>query len=498
MKPNRVFFYVDSAATFSHCKVAAEALRLHLNAHIVMMCLDERHIDETTRNYEMYSYASLFSGLLNSMLRKRASRSRNSLFRWIGAPLVLLWIFVKMFRVGAGMFFRSTKMGRDLAPAVRSVLMARKVKKFLARVAPDFLVMGELNVGNLTAIFAGSARLMGIPTIIIPYTIPNPAEPAQILRNERSYRASSFLAKALLRAYPHWCFEYEGTRLIRLPALTAITTELLGLSTPAPWILNRGENVAIALESPAQRDLYLHLGFLDDQLWIVGDVTSGIAHLDENEKNRLKAELVTKHKLRPGRPLVVCGFPPDQYRSTDTSGFEFASYGALIDAWKSSLELIAEHANILVRPHPRIPVGQLVSLESEHIRVVADPTADLIPLCDLYVASISATIRWAISCGIPVLNYDVFRYRYTDFDTAPGVLTIENVQEFRECLNRFFEDPAFAQHLAQQQRTVMKYWGVADGKSFERFATMAKEVTSSRNGLGQVSKPVTSLGLSSS
>jgi hypothetical protein len=366
--------------------------------------------------------------------------------------------------------------------------MARKIKKFLTRVAPDFLVMGELNVGNLTAVFAGSARLMGIPTIIIPYTIPNPAEPAQFLRNERSYSASSFLAKALLGAYPHWCFEYEGTRLIRLPALAAITTELLGLSTPAPWISNRGENVAIALESPAQRDLYLHLGFSDDQLWIVGDLTSGVAHLDENEKTRLKAELVAKHKLRPDRPLVVCGFPPDQYSSIDTSGFEFASYGALVDAWKSGLELIAEHANILVRPHPRIPAGELASLESEHIRVVADPTADLIPLCDLYVASISATIRWAISCGIPVLNYDVYRYRYTDFNAAPGVVTVENVQKFRECLSRFFEDPAFAEHLALQQSSVMKYWGVADGKSFERFAAMAEKVVSAGNGSDQTSK----------
>ncbi len=34
----------------------------------------------------------------------------------------------------------------------------------------------------------------------------------------------------------------------------------------------------------------------------------------------------------------------------------------------------------------------------------------LVPLCSLYVASVSATIRWAIACGKPVVNYDVYRF----------------------------------------------------------------------------------------
>ena len=75
---------------------------------------------------------------------------------------------------------------------------------------------------------------------------------------------------------------------------------------------------------------------------------------------------------------------------------------------------------MLIRPHPRASPDLLRVFETPNIKISIEPMASLIPLCDLYVASISATIRWAISSGIPVLNYDTYRLRYTDFDAAPG------------------------------------------------------------------------------
>ena len=63
-------------------------------------------------------------------------------------------------------------------------------------------------------------------------------------------------------------------------------------------------------------------------------------------------------------------------------------------------------------------------------------TAELVPLCDVFVASISSTIRWAIACGKPVVNYDVYRYRYTDFIGVEGVLTCEEQDEFVSVLRR--------------------------------------------------------------
>jgi hypothetical protein len=88
----------------------------------------------------------------------------------------------------------------------------------------------------------------------------------------------------------------------------------------------------------------------------------------------------------------------------------------------------------------------------------------------------SGSTAVAISSGIPVLNYDTYRLRYTDFDAAPGVLPIDNVSEFQSTLSRFIDDPVFAAEITSHQRSVMKYWACADGKSAERFAALIKDV----------------------
>ena len=75
-------------------------------------------------------------------------------------------------------------------------------------------------------------------------------------------------------------------------------------------------------------------------------------------------------------------------------------------------------------------------IERGNVRIGSWKTAEMVPASDIYVASISSTIRWAITCGKPVVNYDVYRYRYTDFLAVPGVLATEEQAEFRAVLQR--------------------------------------------------------------
>jgi hypothetical protein len=102
----------------------------------------------------------------------------------------------------------------------------------------------------------------------------------------------------------------------------------------------------------------------------------------------------------------------------------------LLQAWMESFKALGERANVLIRPHPRILLERFAVFEDSCIKLTWQPTAELIPLCDLYVASISATIRWAVACGIPTVNYDTFRYRYADYDSAAGVIGVERWTNF--------------------------------------------------------------------
>ena len=201
-------------------------------------------------------------------------------------------------------------------------------------------------------------------------------------------------------------------------------------------------------------------------------------------KRPLVEEICSRYGWQPDRPLILCGFPPDQYGGTDTSRFEFPDYDALVEAWMESFRMLSARANILIRPHPRIPFERLSSFESANVKLALQPTAELIPLCDLYVASISATIRWAIACGIPVINYDTFRYRYADYESAPGVIGVEEVKEFRSLMIRFVTDEKFAAELRERQRSVMNYWGQLDDGTGRRLSALVLEAVA---GAGRLS-----------
>ena len=367
---------------------------------------------------------------------------------------------------------RKMRVGQLFEQVSRLLLASMGVDRFLKATEPDLIIIPEDNVETLSTIFVAKGRRMNIPSMVIPFTIPNPLEPARYYYDNPLYQACGPIARRLVDKHPKWRFHHEGRDLLRQPAIKAFCQEFLGLSSPAPWILNRGSAVSIALDSDAQRDLYVKLGFPVEQLKVIGDLNGAMFHRVRSDKRRFVEEICSKHGWQSDRPLILCGFPPDQYQGTDTSRFEFPDYNALVEAWMESFRMLSARANILVRPHPRIPLERLLGFEGPNVKISLQPTAELIPLCDLYVASISATIRWAIGCGIPVINYDTFRYRYGDYESAAGVIGVEDLGEFRSLMTRFVNDEKFAADLKERQRSVMHYWGQLDDKAGRRLSAL--------------------------
>jgi hypothetical protein len=132
--------------------------------------------------------------------------------------------------------------------------------------------------------------------------------------------------------------------------------------------------------------------------------------------------------------------------------------------------------NVIIALHPSVPPAEAVKLERYGARVAPLNTAGLVPLCELFVASISSTIRWAIACGKPVVNYDVYRYRYTDFVGIEGVLTFEEQDDFVLALRRLTTDPAFAAEICRKHAAVAPLWGRLDGQSGQRMVDLVRRL----------------------
>jgi hypothetical protein len=390
------------------------------------------------------------------------------------ASLDAAWSFCKEFkRLSRYYLVRLVRGLLKCVPAGKNYCYHRDYVRFLARaraamqrLQPALLVLPEDNVAYGTSLIIKAGHEANVPSVVFPYTIANAREPAEAYWSDRTHQAASWANRSCAARYPHWVMQYKGRNLLRLPAPHVWAQERLGLAPPLPWILNSGSADAVAVESEALRKYYLEAGLPAEQLVVTG------SYRQDELATRLRSAGSERQRLlgslrRPGNgPLVLCAFPPNQYPET-RPGCEFSSYSDLARFWASSLGNLTG-STVLVNLHPRASSKDMKYLETFGVHLIQDDIARLIPLCDVFVACVSATICMAIACGKPVVNYDVYRYRYIDYAHLPGVLTIEEKHSFTTLLQRLTTDAAFYAEVAARQARVAGDWGVLDGGAGQR------------------------------
>jgi hypothetical protein len=181
--------------------------------------------------------------------------------------------------------------------------------------------------------------------------------------------------------------------------------------------------------------------------------------------------------LPANQPIILTALPTNfMHAAGGRPECDFRDYESLVEFWIASLSAVQSH-NVIISLHPSVKFEEMRALERHGARISSLLTPELIPLCDFYVACVSSTIRWAIACGKPVIDYDIYRYGHTDdFDDVGGVLSINTQHEFVAALDRLANDKMFFQEMEQKQRSVSKKWGVLDGKCGDRMAEIVSSM----------------------
>jgi hypothetical protein len=268
--------------------------------------------------------------------------------------------------------------------------------------------------------------------------------------------------------YPHWVRDWRGRKLIRMPWGRVLAMEWLGLAPPLPWVAGSGDADAIAVESEEMVRFYTDAGLPREQLVNTGSLTDDILAAAVQDAPVRKAALCRDLGLPVERPLLLSALPPDTlYMLGGRPQCDFQTYATLVEFWVRSLTAV-QGWNIVILLHPSVSYESMRYIEEWGVKIACQPTAEMVPLCDLYVTSVSSTIRWAIACGKPVVNYDVYRYHYEGFMHVKGVLYTEEQAGFQELLQRLTTDIAFFQQTTQAQAQAAPNWGFLDGRSGQR------------------------------
>lgn len=351
----------------------------------------------------------------------------------------------------------------------------RRIRSFLDRTGASLLVVAGDNAGFDTALFIRECHRRGVLSVVIPAWMAGPLEAYNARAQSPQHDLDLPSNRICAALWPELVYQQGGHRIVRWHASEVVTMKLLGIFPPSPWALNSGFANAIVAESRAMFDYMTREGISPSQIRLAGSVSNDLLAAVCSEEVSRKRELYRLLELPEDRPLLLTALPPNQLYGHGRPGCEFQEYGELVHAWLKELASCTTH-NVVVSLHPSQQADAMRYIEDYGAKISTERVMTLIPLCDLYVASISATIQWAIACGKPVVNYDVYRYGYTDYIGAKGVLLVENIDDYAAAVRRLAREPDFFESVRAIQAADAPYWGTMDGKSGERILELFAEL----------------------
>ena len=307
-----------------------------------------------------------------------------------------------------------------------------------------------------------------LPVVIFPSWFANEDELIKTHSDNRDFLVDTscfnqaFIPEKYLRQLSSG--SNKGKFMIPFERSEIILRNIFRAEVPNPWILHSGYANKILVETRLAYQRALKLGFNREQLSLVGSV-----FLDE--MHDLRTNYLTQFD-RPGRKLrVLSAFPPNMFSYPVRQNTYLSSYEELLNSWCDTL-LKIERAEISVVLHPSSPPEVSDAIEARGLVVATGETHKLIAESDLYIASISATIQWAIAIGVPTINIDVYGYDYPDYELDPSVTQFQSLKQASVWIDsNLSTDTSYRKYFVLGRASIQ-----TDGNSSVRIAKQLKKI----------------------
>ncbi|MBU2025431.1 glycosyltransferase, partial [Patescibacteria group bacterium] len=355
-----------------------------------------------------------------------------------------------------------------------------EARLIIEKIKPHLIIQGEDGLGGSRGTIR-IAKLNFVPVLVIPYQYSTIRSSILDIFNTLDYSNQFGLTTDLnrwtARLFPHWVHEYKGEKVLRKKAYEIIVDEALKLAPEAPWTVHGGQADSVVVDNKFLLKHYKREGVKESKLKIIGSINDDILKKNIELKNKLARRLGKLQKFSRNKKVILCAFPPDY---TEVYKSDFKNYRKLVSFWIKSLKKWEDKTNVIFQAHPRIKKQDLEMIRSLGAKITTWDITKLIPICDILVTSVSSIIRMAIACEKPVLNYDLYHFKYYDYNQAKGVITVQEKSDFAAELEKLITDQKYYKEIGERQKLSAPDWRMMDGKSGERILSLIRKMIKSR------------------
>jgi hypothetical protein len=281
--------------------------------------------------------------------------------------------------------------------------------RILRESQPDIIILGT-DSAYFSLFIVKKAKDEGIPVVVMPFSMCNQTELTSYVKKNVTYRVpqKGLLALFLKLLPSKWFITNDGIRYICYAQTNPLIQEILSISPRDPWLICGGNSDYVFVGSQFEARFYMDSGVQLDKI-----------KLYSQESRSEKNEPSTQEQFD-----VLWSVPPDHINNELFSSFE-----EMVEWHLNIFE--GEQLKVLLSPHPRIPQEKLNSfLISESQKVSYLPIKELIPNCKYFIASQSATIRFALAKKRIILNFRIYDLPYSEYSNMPMVKEVSSKEDF--------------------------------------------------------------------
>jgi hypothetical protein len=343
---------------------------------------------------------------------------------------------------------------RVIAATIDERRSIRRIRRYLIINDIGVVLFGGLIADHDMNTWIKACRDVLAKTVIHPAWMADAKEPLSIIKSDTS---NGLLLKTrfdfvVARWIPKGVISSESNQYFRMPKHILIAKKICGTLQENPWILHSGRQDLTLFECNKHLDLAKKYGFNPVRYEVTGSFM-----IDQLNSSQIEFQNYWHSSLGNKMPRVLCAIPPNMFSSRSFYVNEFGSYQEFLTEF---IKIIDSEfgGNVVYSLHPSSNNSRDFIEEMVGERCSFESISKLLPSCDLYIASVSATIGLALAIGVTVINYDVYQYDYSDYVNEQRVLYASNFSDFKNLISR----------QISTDKVPDLNWGELDSKSMER------------------------------
>jgi hypothetical protein len=355
-------------------------------------------------------------------------------------------------------FLRRTLGDALVTGLMESVILARllqvelrRARRICARLQPAaILLSGDRNILLEPALMRATQERGGL-ALVIPFAYSGRDDVAYMRRNEPLNRleapAQRGLKRWIARRYPQQAYASPYGRVLFFTPAVTLALARLGMLPPNPWAMGGGLSDRVAVSGEDDLAASVALGVPAAKIVVTGEPSHDELYQAWRERPRLRTMICEGYRLDAGRPLLIFAVPQLAEHAIVTWERHWEDIRFLVHALASS------GASVLLSLHPKSDPEAYRFLETEFdARLLQEPLRAVLPAADVFVATFSSTVRWAVILEVPTVVVDLWEFRYDIYDHFAGVVKVGERAALADVVGRVVNDPATRERLVIGQR----------------------------------------------